>query len=77
MELFNLRVLLTLILLKSFIVTGQTGHWEVLKTKNEVANRSECGLALVKEKLYLIGGDDGEPQSVESFDPKTLKFVYP
>ena len=75
MKLFKLSILLTFILLKSFIVTGQTGKWKVLKTKNEVANRSECGLTMVDGKLYLIGGDGGELQSVESFDPKTLTWT--
>jgi hypothetical protein len=72
MKLFYLSVLLIFILPEPFIVVGQTGKWKVLKTKNEVANRSECGLATVSGKLYLLGGDGGKLQSAEYFDPKTL-----
>ena len=72
MKLFNLHVLFTLVFLNAFVVNGKTGHWQVLKKKNEVADRSECGLAVVDGKFYLIGGDGGGPQAVESFDPATL-----
>src|SRR5258708_26007371 len=75
MKIFNLSFLSGLVLLNCFTVMGQTGNWEVLKTENQVANRSECGLAVVNGKLYLIGGDSGGPQSVESFDPKTLTWT--
>src|ERR1017187_4250221 len=72
MKPFNLRLLLTVLFLKACIVIGQQGHWQVLKTKSGVANRSECGLAVVNGKFYLIGGDAGNPQAVESFNPETL-----
>jgi hypothetical protein len=45
------------------------------ENKNEVANRSECGVAMVNGKLYLIGREGGEFQSAESFDPKTLMWT--
>ena len=59
-------------LLVSFAAISQAGSWQVLKTKNEVANRSECGMATVGNKLYLIGGDAGEALPVQCFDTKTL-----
>lgn len=62
-------------LLSFFIVTnGQQRKWKVLKTKNEVANRGECGMAAVNGKLYLIGGGEGI-QPVASFDPASLKWT--
>jgi N-acetylneuraminic acid mutarotase len=54
---------------------AQTGHWQILKTNNEIAERNECGLATVNGKLYLIGGDGGSPKKVECFDPKTLSWT--
>ena len=53
-------------------VSAQTGngHWQMLKTKNEAAGRSECGLAAVDGKIYLIGGD-GPAEPVEMLDPET------
>ena len=69
----NFYSLLILILLHSFYAAGQSGHWEVLKIKNETPARSECGLAAVNGKLYLIGGDGSK--AVESFDPITLQWT--
>jgi N-acetylneuraminic acid mutarotase len=51
------------------------GHWQIVKTKNKIASRSECGLAAVDGKLYLIGGDGGSAFPVESFDFKTLTWT--
>lgn len=58
----------------AFFANGQSGKWKVLETKNEVANRGECGMAAVNGKLYLIGGGDDQ-QAVQSFDPATLKWT--
>ena len=48
------------------------GHWKVLNGKHDIAGRSECGMAAVNGKLYLMGGDD---TAVESFDPATLTWT--
>jgi len=64
----------SLMLSISFFANGQGGTWKVLKTKNDVANRSECGMAAVDGKLYLIGGGDG-PATVQAFDPTTLNWT--
>ncbi len=53
------------------MVLAQDGRWEVLKTRNTAPNCSECGMAAVNGKLYLIGGDGEGKRAVESFDPKT------
>ena len=73
MQVFHPRVLSAFILLQYFTLQAQTGHWEVLKTKNEVSDRSECGLAVVNNRFYLIGGDGGS-QAVEMFDPATVTW---
>ncbi len=49
------------------------GNWSVLKTKNEIEGRSECGMASVNGKLYLFGGDG--TSSVDVFDPATLTWA--
>ena len=72
MKAFNFYSVLIFILTGSLSATAQLGTWKVLKTKNNIPGRSECGMAAVNGKLYLIGGDSGAPQPVESFDPKTL-----
>lgn len=48
----------------------QTTGWQILKTANSVAGRSECGFAAVNGKLYLIGGD-GPAAAVQMLDPLT------
>ena len=50
-----------------------TGHWEPVKTMNKLVARSECSLAAVKGRLYLIGGD-GPAYPVEAYDPKTNRW---
>lgn len=57
------------------IVRAQDGRWEVLKTKNTAPNCSECGLAAMNGKLYLLGGDIGAPRPVECLDPITLTWT--
>jgi N-acetylneuraminic acid mutarotase len=52
---------------------AQTGNWQVVKTKNKIDARSECGFAAADGKLYLVGGD-GLAKPVEVFDPATLTW---
>ena len=75
MKAFNVIALMTFILPWSFLATGQQGYWKILKAKNEIANRNECGMAAVNGKLYLIGGGGESAQAVASFDPATLKWA--
>jgi N-acetylneuraminic acid mutarotase len=63
----RLQMLLMVFSVNAF---SQQGHWNTLITKNQVNGRSECGMAALDGKLYLIGGDGMNP--VEVFDPKTL-----
>lgn len=53
----------------SIAQSSADGKWQVIKTKNKLAARSECSLVAVDDKLYLIGGD-GPAEAVEVFDPK-------
>jgi N-acetylneuraminic acid mutarotase len=75
MKRISIHALLSLMLLQSVTLMAQDGHWEVLKTTNETPARSECGLAVVNGKLYLIGGDGGGSRTVQSFDPQTLTWT--
>jgi N-acetylneuraminic acid mutarotase len=50
------------------------GHWQILKTTNEPAGRSECGLAAVNGKIYLVGGD-GPAEPVEMLNPETNTWI--
>jgi N-acetylneuraminic acid mutarotase len=50
---------------------AQDGKWELVKTANTAPNCSECGLAAVQGKIYLLGGDGGGPAAVEAYDPAT------
>lgn len=54
------------------VVQAQGGKWEVVKTVNTAPNCSECGMAAVDGKLYLIGNDGGSTTPVEVLDPGTL-----
>jgi N-acetylneuraminic acid mutarotase len=63
-------LLITSLLLLAFASPQQSGKWQLIKTTNTAEGRSECGLAAVNAKLYLLGGD-GEPQPVEVFDIAT------
>ena len=71
----KIYILLATGILNTFSCLSHQGHWQILKTKNATAGRSECGLAASNGKLYLIGGDGGQPEAVESFDPKTLTWT--
>jgi N-acetylneuraminic acid mutarotase len=61
-----------MILLSSFVfIKGDDGNWEIVKTKNAVSNRGECGMAACNGKLYLLGGG-ALPTAV--FDPATVTW---
>jgi len=49
--------------------------WIIVQSNNAPANRSECGMAAVNGKLYLIGGDGGEAKAVECYDPQTRNWT--
>jgi N-acetylneuraminic acid mutarotase len=66
--------ILSLMLSISFFANAQAGIWKVLETKNDVANRGECGMASVNGKLYLIGGGDAQ-LAVQSFDPAKMMWT--
>ena len=59
--------ILLLLLLTSFEVqqTG-AGSWQVVKTSNTAAGRSECGMAACNGKIYVLGGGE---LPVDVFDP--------
>ena len=71
---FYLSLLIALLLTSAMLYGQQTGHWQAVKTTNKLTGRSECGLAAVGDKLYLIGGD-GSPATVEEFDPATATWT--
>lgn len=56
-------------------INAQDGKWEIVKTKTDAPNCSECGMANVNGKLYLIGGDGGGAKAVMSFDPNTATWT--
>lgn len=64
---------LLLLFVACTLANGQ-GQWTLVATKNKLAGRSECGLAAVNGKLYLIGGD-GPPAAVAMYDPATLTWT--
>jgi len=65
------KVFLILLLAAGTITaTHAQGHWQLIKTSNKIAPRSECSLVAVDNKLYLIGGD-GSARPVEAYDSKT------
>lgn len=64
-----------LLMLVSATVLAQSSKWKILTTKNSITDRSECGMAAVGNKLYVIGGDGGETLPVECFDTKTLTWT--
>ncbi|MEP6749154.1 MAG: kelch repeat-containing protein [Bacteroidota bacterium] len=67
-----LPVLISAVLLFSFtLINKGDGDWTILKTKNEIPGRSECGMAACNGKLYLVGGG---ALPTEVFDPVTLSW---
>ncbi len=64
----KIKLLITLFFISMF---PQQGHWELLNAKENIISRSECGMAAVDGNLFLIGGDGGEVQPVEVYDPAT------
>ena len=57
------------------IVYGQQGNWQVVKTLNSVADCSECGMAAVNGKLYLMGNDGDTTTPVKCLDLKSLTWT--
>ena len=57
------------------IVQAQEGSWQVVKTVNNVPDCSECGMAAVNGKLYLIGNDGGGATPVKCLDPGSLTWT--
>ena len=55
----------------TFSVNAQEGAWKAVKTINSAPGCSECGMATVNGKLYLVGGDEESAKAVMSFDPAT------
>jgi N-acetylneuraminic acid mutarotase len=57
------------------VVRAQEGTWQVVKTVNNVPDCSECGMAAVNGKLYLIGNDGGAATPVKCLDPGSLTWT--
>ncbi|MEO5593472.1 MAG: kelch repeat-containing protein [Chitinophagaceae bacterium] len=69
---FRQNILPLMILLSSsVIIKSGDGKWEIVKTKNPVSNRGECGMAACNGKLYLLGGG---ALPTEVFDRATLTW---
>jgi N-acetylneuraminic acid mutarotase len=47
--------------------------WRTLHPSNTCTERHECASAVVKDKMYLLGGRGDKP--VEEYDPNTNKWV--
>jgi hypothetical protein len=71
----TLSLLLILSVCSLYNLNAQSGRWEVVKTVNAAPNCSECGMAAVDGKLYLIGNDSNHPTPVEVFDPSSLTWT--
>jgi N-acetylneuraminic acid mutarotase len=73
------KVVITVLLFLSFgfcgIMTAQQGIWQVVKTVNTVPDCSECGMAAVNGKLYLIGNDGDGAAPVKCLDPGSLAWT--
>ena len=68
--------LLPALLIVNLITHAQTKPaWEMVKTTNAINSRSECGLAAVNGKLYLMGGGGNSALPVEIFDPATATWT--
>lgn|GEM_PF-7057885 len=73
------KVSVSAFLLLSFcfygILQAQQGNWQVVKTVNSVPDCSECGMAAINEKLYLIGNDGDGATPVKCLDPGSLTWT--
>lgn len=58
-----------------FCLNAQQGKWQVVKTVNTIPDCSECGMAAVDDKLYLIGNDGDAQTPVECLDPNSLTWT--
>ncbi len=68
----------TILFLSFFFCGGiyaQQGTWQTIKTINTVPDCSECGMAAVNGKLYLIGNDGDKPTTVKCLDPNSLTWT--
>ncbi len=70
----KLLTLSILLLIICKMAVAQPDAWQLIKTANSIDGRSECGLAAVGGKLYLVGGD-GPIKPVQVFDPATNNWV--
>jgi len=52
----KLSVLFVFVIANTFNCFSREGTWQIVKTKNQAAGRSECGMAAVNGKLYLVEG---------------------
>lgn len=66
---------LIIVLCYSGPLNAQQGKWQVIKTVNTIPDRSECGMAAVDGKLYLIGNDGAAATPVECLDPNSLTWT--
>lgn len=73
----KLKLLLSsvLVLILNVDFFGQGGSWEVVKSVNTAPNCSECGMAAVGGKLYLLGGDGGGTMTVQVYDPSAMTWT--
>ena len=56
------------------VLFAQNGKWQLVKTTDSIPDRSECGMAVVNGKIYLIGNDGDKALPVECFDPQTSSW---
>ncbi|HEY4156077.1 MAG TPA: kelch repeat-containing protein [Puia sp.] len=75
MKSISIATALFLSLCSGSFVHAQEGRWRFVRTRDEAPDCSECGLAAVNGKLYLIGGDGEGPKAVQSFNPETLTWT--
>ena len=59
----------------SGMTRGQGGKWELLQASNAARECSECGMAALNGKLYLLGGDGEDPRAVQRLDPATMTWT--
>lgn len=74
-KIYILLASLPLLLLAFKPLPAGDGKWQPVTTNNDPGGRSECSMAAVNGKLYLIGGDAPQPLPVERLDPTTLTWT--